>query len=51
VAQSQNSTSALAGPGPKKDVFYLHQEIGMGRWWQDSEVAQKLQLTDNQIAH
>jgi Spy/CpxP family protein refolding chaperone len=36
-------------PGPKKDVFYLHQEMGIGTWWQDSQVAQKLQLTDNQI--
>lgn len=37
-------------PGPKKNVFYLHQEMGVGTWWQDSQVAQKLQLTDNQIA-
>lgn len=37
-------------PGPKKDVFYLHQEMGIGTWWQDSQVAQKLQLTDNQIS-
>jgi Spy/CpxP family protein refolding chaperone len=36
-------------PGPKKDVFYLHQEMGIGTWWQDSQIAQKLQLTDNQI--
>ncbi len=36
-------------PGPKKNVFYLHQEMGIGTWWQDSKIAQKLQLTDNQI--
>lgn len=36
-------------PGPKKNVFYLHQEMGIGTWWQDSQIAQKLQLTDNQI--
>ncbi len=48
-AQGQNVTTAGPGPGGKKDVLYLHQEVAMGRWWQDSEVAQKLQLTDNQI--
>ncbi|HVO64161.1 MAG TPA: Spy/CpxP family protein refolding chaperone [Terriglobales bacterium] len=36
-------------PGPKKNVFYLHQEMGVGTWWQDSQIAHKLQLTDNQI--
>ena len=36
-------------PGPKKNVFYLHQDMGIGTWWQDSKIAQKLQLTDNQI--
>ena len=44
VVTGQGSSS-----GPKKDVFYLHQEMGIGTWWQDSQIAQKLQLTDNQI--
>ncbi len=37
-----------SGGGPKKNVVFYHAE--MGRWWQDSAVAQKLQLTDNQIS-
>jgi Spy/CpxP family protein refolding chaperone len=41
------TTPGPGAPRPKKNVFYLHQE--MGTWWQDSQVAQKLQLTDNQI--
>jgi len=46
--QAQNVSTKAPGPGTKKDVFFYRQV--MGRWWDDSEVAQKLQLTDNQIA-
>ena len=47
--ETQQIVTAPGAPGPKKNVFYLHQEMGIGTWWQDSKVAQKLQLTDNQI--
>jgi Spy/CpxP family protein refolding chaperone len=53
--QAQMETQQIVtapGPGapkPGKNVFYLHQEMGIGTWWQDSQIAQKLQLTDNQI--
>jgi Spy/CpxP family protein refolding chaperone len=46
--QAQNVTAGTPGPGPKKDVIFYRQV--MGRWWEESDVAQKLQLTDNQIA-
>lgn len=49
VTQQIVTAQAPGAPGPKKNVFYLHQEMGVGTWWQDSQIAQKLQLTDNQI--
>ena len=49
VSQQIVTAPGPGAPGPKKNVFYLHQEMGIGTWWQDSKIAQKLQLTDNQI--
>ena len=47
VTQQVVTAPGHGAPGPKKNVFYFRQE--MGSWWQDSQIAQKLQLTDNQI--
>lgn len=44
-------TVAQKGPGPgpgEERVMVRHRE--MGKWWQDSETAKKLQLSENQIA-
>jgi Spy/CpxP family protein refolding chaperone len=49
MGTQQIITQGPGAPGAKKNVFYLHQEMGVGTWWQDSQIAQKLQLTDNQI--
>lgn len=50
TTSQQIVTAPAPGPGSKKDVFYLRQDMTMGRWWEDSEMAQKLQLTDNQVS-
>jgi len=39
---------APAPPGmPKKGTFFYHRELG--KWWQNSEMVKKLQLSDGQI--
>jgi Spy/CpxP family protein refolding chaperone len=55
------SVSALAqsppAPAPLQDQIFVRQSGGkvmirseMGKWWKDSSIAKKLQLTDGQIA-
>jgi RNA polymerase sigma-70 factor, ECF subfamily len=34
-------------PGPKKGVVFYHRELG--KWWQNSDIVKKLQLSDGQI--
>jgi len=49
-AQAQNVPSTAGNgmsPGPKKTIIYRRE---MGKWWQDSDVAKKLQLSDAQIS-
>jgi Spy/CpxP family protein refolding chaperone len=46
AGQTSGSVSAVATRDGK--AFIYHRE--MGKWWQDSEVAKKLQLTDKQIS-
>jgi Spy/CpxP family protein refolding chaperone len=40
-------TQPPAAPGPKKGVVFYHRELG--KWWQNSEIVKKLQLSDGQI--
>jgi Spy/CpxP family protein refolding chaperone len=46
--QSRPATSATtsATPGNRVGIVYRHE---LGKWWQNSEVAKKLQLSDDQI--
>lgn len=48
ATQAQNPVPSAQppGPSPQGNVIY-HRE--MGKWWQNSDVARKLQLTDGQI--
>lgn len=45
-AQSPAPPAAPAPPGLKTRFFYRQE---MGKWWQNSETAKKLQLTEGQI--
>jgi Spy/CpxP family protein refolding chaperone len=51
LTQAQTRTTAAPAPSPSqpnaKTRIVYRQE--MGKWWQNSEVAKKLQLGDNQI--
>src|SRR3954447_16026295 len=46
LAQNQPATRAIPAPGSRVNMTY-HGELG--KWWQNSEVAKKLQLSDGQI--
>jgi Spy/CpxP family protein refolding chaperone len=51
LAQSSRtvtSATAVAAPGTRATTFVYHGELG--KWWQNSEIAKKLQLGDGQIA-
>ncbi len=43
-----NTTIPHMGPGPGKK-FVMTYRHDMGKWWQNSDVAKKLQLSDDQI--
>lgn len=45
---AQGPKGAPPAPGEKMVMRMHHRE--MGKWWQDSETAKKLQLSDSQIA-
>lgn len=49
-AQSTKVSGQAAGPGmpgPKEKIFIRHE---LGKWWQNSDIAKKLQLSDSQIS-
>lgn len=47
-AQAQKPAAAPPAPDGKMGMGMMHHRE-MGKWWQDSETAKKLQLSDNQI--
>ena len=51
LAQSSRtvtSSTTVAAPGTRATAFVYHGELG--KWWQNSDIAKKLQLGDGQIA-
>lgn len=46
--QAQETHIQPPSPRPKKDVIFYHRELG--KWWQNSEIVKKLQLSDGQIS-
>jgi Spy/CpxP family protein refolding chaperone len=53
VLQSQNPPADAPGPPPGPRGAHAHAMMGrrheMGKWWQNPEIASKLQLTDAQV--
>ena len=45
--QAQETHIQPPSPRPKKDLFFYHRELG--KWWQNSDIVKKLQLSDGQI--
>jgi Spy/CpxP family protein refolding chaperone len=45
--QAQVNAAPAAPSPPRKDVIFFHRELG--KWWQNSEIVKKLQLSDGQI--
>jgi Spy/CpxP family protein refolding chaperone len=47
AAQNQTATKVVATPGSRATMMYRGE---LGKWWQNSDIAKKLQLSDGQIA-
>jgi Spy/CpxP family protein refolding chaperone len=47
-SRTVTSSTTVAAPGTRATTFVYHGELG--KWWQNSDIAKKLQLGDSQIA-
>ena len=47
AAQNRTTTKVVATPGNRVTMVYRGE---LGKWWQNSDIAKKLQLNDGQIA-
>jgi Spy/CpxP family protein refolding chaperone len=47
AAQTQTATKVVSTPGSRVTMVYRGE---LGKWWQNSDIAKKLQLSDGQIA-
>jgi hypothetical protein len=46
AAQNQTATKVVSTPGSRVTMVYRGE---LGKWWQNSDIAKKLQLSDGQI--
>ena len=49
-AQTTQAAPPAPPHGERGNHVFIRGQFGGGKWWQNSETAKKLQLTDNQIA-